>query len=60
MWTQLKVDYLKEGVVAAQVGLARGIVKLPNGAAKFGLWIERKSSRVEAGVSKDEITVLER
>ena len=60
MWTQLRLDYLKGGVIAAQDGLARGIVKLAIGAARFGLWIERKSRRVEIVTSKDQVAVLER
>ena len=57
MWTQLKLDYLKGGIIAAQDGLARGIVKLAIGAARFGLWIERNSRRVEAAMNKDQVAV---
>ena len=61
MWTQLRLDYLKEGVIEAQVGLAKGMFKLANGAVtKLGPWIERKSRRVEAAMSKDEVAALGR
>ena len=58
MWTQLRLDYLKESVIAAQVGLAKGMFKHANGAVtKLGLWIERKSRRVEAAMSQDLVAV---
>ena len=57
MLTQLKVDYLKGGVKGARIGIARGIVKLGSEAAKLGLWIERKSRRVEAAMSQDQVAV---
>ena len=56
-WTQLKVDYLKGGVMAAQISLARGIAALGNGVTRFGQWAEEKSRRVEFSMSKDQVAV---
>ena len=53
MWTQSNLEYLKGGVVAAQDGLARGMVKLASGVVRFGLWIESKPRRVEIAMSQD-------
>ena len=55
MWTQLRMDYLKGGVVAAQIGLARGIATLANGVTRFSQWAEEKSRRVEFSMSKDQV-----
>ena len=52
MWIQLKVENLKGGVKAARLGLARGIFNLGSGVARFGLWAEGDSSRVEQGSSR--------
>ena len=51
MWTQSNLEYLKGGVVAAQDGLARGIVKIASGVVRFGLWIESKPRRDEIAMS---------
>jgi len=60
MWTQFKLDYLKGGVKAARISLARGMFKLANGAVNLGLWAEGESCRVEATMNKDQVAVLER
>ena len=54
-WTQLNVDYLKGVVKAARVGLASGIVKLALEVARFSLWAEGGSLRVEYTLSNDEV-----
>ena len=57
MWTQLRMDYLKGGVMAARIGLVRG---LANGVARFGLWAEEESRRLEITMSKNKVAVLDR
>ena len=59
MWTQLRMDYLKGGVMAAQIGLARRIAALANGVIRFCQWAEEKSRRVESAMGKDQVTVVE-
>ena len=58
-WTQPNVDYLKGVVKAARIGLAKGIVKLASGAAKFMLW-DGESCRVEIAMGKDQVAVIDR
>ena len=60
MWTQLNLEYLKGGVVAAQNGYARGMFKLANGVARFGHWAEEKFRRLDVPMEKDQVAVLER
>ena len=60
MWTQLQVDYLKGGIRAVRICLARGIFKLASGVVNLGLWAEELSCRVDVTMSKDEVAVLER
>ena len=60
MWTQLNLDYLKGGVIAAQDGFARGMLKLASGAARFSLWAEEKFRRLEVPMEKDQVAVLVR
>ena len=60
MWTQLHVDYLKGGVRAARIGLAKVIFKLARGAVNLSLWAEELSCRVDGTMSKDKVAVLER
>ena len=52
MWTQLRMDYLKGGVMAAQISLASGIAALANGVTRFSQWAEEKSRRVEFSMSQ--------
>ena len=55
-WTQGSIQNLKEGVKAAQVGLASGFV----GIARLVLWDQEMSRRLEAAMSKDEVANMKR
>ena len=55
-WTQGSIQHLKEGVKAAQVGLASGIV----GIARLVLWDQEMSRRLEAAMNKDEVAIMKR
>ena len=59
MWTQLNLEYLKGGVVAAQNGYAKGMFKLTNRVVRFGQWAEEKFHRLEAPMKEDQFDVLE-
>ena len=59
-WTQLQLENLKGGARTVRVGLASGIASLAFEVARFSLWAEGESRRVEFTMSKDQIAVLER
>ena len=52
MWTQLKVENLKGGVKAARFGLARGILNLGSGVARFVLWDQEVDVAIRQGSSR--------
>ena len=61
MWTQLKLDYLKVGVKAAQIGFPSGTIKFACGVVRWsGLSMKKESCRLEGVTSKNEVTVMER